>query len=170
MIAAVDVYYMDSASARAGAVVFAGFSDTKAYRTYVYNIPHVEEYVPGQFYLRELPCIMSILSIIEEEIDIVIIDGYVDLGDRRGLGRYLWNTLGGKKKVIGVAKTHFAGANAIKVYRRNSRQPLFITAAGIEQTMAAGLIASMHGRYRLPALIKQADMLSRSGRSGLPDH
>ncbi len=40
----------------------------------------VEEYIAGQFYRRELPCIMAILRIIEEKIHTVIIDGYVDLG------------------------------------------------------------------------------------------
>jgi len=162
MIAAIDVHYNDDASASAGAVVFSDYSDSTGYRTYVRNISRVEKYVPGQFYRRELPCIMAILGMIEEEIDTVIIDGYVDLGGRPGLGRHLWKALEGKKKIIGVAKKNFRGSNAVRVFRGKSRQPLYITAAGIEQTAAAGLIANMHGKFRLPAFLKQADSLCRN--------
>ena len=161
MIAAIDILYRDDASANAGAVIFTGFSDTKAYRTYTKDIPRVEDYVPGQFYRRELPCIMAIYEMIEEKIDILIIDGYVNLGEKPGLGMHLWKVLGGKKKVIGVAKKHFMGSNAVRVFRGNSRQPLYITAAGMETSQAADLITKMHGKYRLPDLLKQADSLSR---------
>jgi deoxyribonuclease V len=160
---------MDDGSARAGAVVFSDFSDSKEYRNYTRDIPRVEDYVSGQFYKRELPCIMAILAIIEEEIDTVIIDSYVDLGDRPGLGRYLWKALGSDKKVIGVAKKYFRGSNPIKVFRGNSRQPLYVTAVGIDQNVAAGLIVRMQGKYRLPALIKKADSLSRYARLNIPD-
>ncbi|MGM0527218.1 MAG: endonuclease V [Bacteroidota bacterium] len=164
MIAAIDVHYKDDGSARAGAVVFNDFSDSEASRTYIKNILRVEDYVPGQFYRRELPCILAILDIIEEDIDTLIIDGYVDLGPKAGLGRYLWKALNGKIKIIGVAKKTFHGSDAIKVFRGASRQPLYITAAGMERTTAAGLIAGMHGKYRLPSLIRQADALSRYGK------
>jgi deoxyribonuclease V len=161
MIAAIDVHYTDDASATAAAVIFFEFSDSKGYRTYKKGISGVEDYMPGQFYKRELPCIMAILEMIEEEIDTVIIDGYVYLGKKPGLGLHLWRAMGGKKKVIGVAKKHFRGSDAIKVFRGKSRQPLYITSVGIEPFMAADLIVRMHGRYRLPTLLKQADFLSR---------
>ncbi|MCX6328097.1 MAG: endonuclease V [Bacteroidia bacterium] len=163
MIAAIDVHYMDDASATAGAVVFSGFSDSKIYRTYVRDIPRVDDYVPGQFYKRELPCIMTILRIIKEEIDTVIIDGYVNLGEKPGLGLHLCKALDHKIKVIGVAKKYFRGSNAVKVFRGNSRQPLYVTAVGIKLSEAADLITRMHGKNRLPALLKLADSLSRSG-------
>jgi deoxyribonuclease V len=162
MIAAIDVHYKDDGSASAGTVVFADYSDLTEYRTYIKKITSVEDYIPGQFYRREMPCIMAILGMIEEKIDTVIIDGYVDVGGRPGLGRHLWKALEGKKKIIGVAKKHYRGSEAAKVFRGKSRQPLYVTAAGMEQPMAAGLIANMHGKFRLPTLLKQADSLSRN--------
>jgi len=107
MITAIDVNYKDDGSAVVGAVVFSDYSDSTAYRTYLSEILVVEEYKAGQFYRRELPCIMAILRIIEEKIHTVIIDGYVDIGERPGLGRHLWKVLDFKKEVIGVAKKYF---------------------------------------------------------------
>jgi deoxyribonuclease V len=169
MIAAVDVNYTNHGAASVGAVVFSDFADSLGYHTYTKGIPSVEDYVPGQFYRRELPCIMAILKAIEEEVDTVIIDGYVDLGKRPGLGLHLWKALGGKKKVIGVAKKHFRGSNAVKVFRRGSRRPLYITAVGTESVSAADLISQMHGEHRLPKLLRQADSLSRCGEANRPD-
>jgi deoxyribonuclease V len=77
MIAAIDVHYLDDSTAVAGAVVFSDFSDPQGYRTYTTNISAVEDYIPGQFYKRELPCIMEILRVIGEDIETIIIDGYV---------------------------------------------------------------------------------------------
>lgn len=169
MIAAIDVHYKEDGSALAGAVVFADFSDSEAHTQYALEIPGVAPYKPGQFYRRELPCIMAILGLIEDEIDTVIIDGYVDLGDKPGLGRYLWNTLNHKKKIIGVAKRHFRGSDATRVFRGKSRNPLYITAAGLKQRIAADLISGMQGKHRLPQLIRQADNISRKSRSGSMD-
>lgn len=167
MIAAIDVHYKNDGSASAGAVVFADYSDTKAYRTYYINDIRVTAgYVPGQFYKRELPCIMAIFGVIEEEIDTVIVDGYVDLGKNPGLGRHLWKALDSKKKIIGVAKKPFRRSDAVRVFRGKSRQPLYITVAGMQQAEAAALIAGMHGKFRIPALIREADALSRFGKSG----
>ena len=162
MIAAIDVHYKNDESAKAAAVVFSDFSDNEAYRTYLSSILKVKAYMPGQFYKRELPCILSILGVIEEKIDTVIIDGYVDLDRRPGLGRHLWEVLEGRKSIIGVAKKHFRGSEAVKIYRGESRLPLFITSAGIETVKAAGLIEQMHGNSRIPALLKLADYISRS--------
>lgn len=49
-----------------------------------------------------------------------------------------------------------------KVYRGNSRVPLYITAAGMDTDEAATQIAKMHGAYRIPTLLKQADSRSRN--------
>lgn len=164
MIAAIDIHYKMDGSATAGAVIFYDFSDDREYRTYIKHIQGVEDYVPGQFYRRELPCITAILGIIEEEIDTVIIDGYVNLGEGPGMGMHLWNTLNGEKTIIGVAKTEFRGSNAVKVFRGDSRQPLYVTSVWIEPLRAAGCIKCMHGQFRIPALLKQADSLSRYGK------
>jgi deoxyinosine 3'endonuclease (endonuclease V) len=68
MIAAVDVHYKDDGAASAGAVVFADYSDSTGYRTYIRKIARIEDYIPGQFSKREMPGIMTTLGIIEKEI------------------------------------------------------------------------------------------------------
>jgi deoxyribonuclease V len=162
MIAAVDVHYKEDGSAIAGAVVFGDYSDSEAYQTYTCYIPRTAPYVPGQFYKRELPSILAVLEMIKEDIDTVIIDGYVDLGEKPGLGRHLWKALKCEKIIIGVAKKYFRGSDAVKVIRGTSRNPLYITSAGIEPSMAATLLEDMHGKNRMPTLLKLADSLCRS--------
>jgi deoxyribonuclease V len=161
MIAAIDVQYDENGSATAAAVVFVDYSDSKVHQIYTCHIPGTEDYVPGQFYKRELPCIIAVLVMMKEDIDTIIVDGYVDLGEKPGLGRHLCEALDCNKKIIGVAKTSYRGSDAVKVFRGKSRQPLYITSAGIEPSVAAGLIKNMHGKNRIPTLLKLADSLCR---------
>jgi len=112
-----------TAVAAATAVVFADFAEAAGARTYTISMPAPAAYVPGQFHRRELPRVMAILAAIEEDIDTVVVDGYVDLGGRPGLGRHLWEALGAKKTMIGVAKTYFQGSQAVRVMRPGSRRP-----------------------------------------------
>jgi len=161
MIAAIDVTYRESGSARAAAVVFEQFSDTIPHAVYTADIPQVEAYVPGAFFRRELPCIMAVFEMVQEPVSTVIIDGYVTIGKRPGLGFHLWRQLGRRIAVIGVAKSHFAGSRPVAVIRGFSSNPVYVTAAGMEMAVAAEKIRRMHGEYRIPTLLKRADALSR---------
>ncbi|PKN30756.1 MAG: endonuclease V, partial [Deltaproteobacteria bacterium HGW-Deltaproteobacteria-21] len=49
-----------------------------------------------------------------------------------------------------------------EVFRGRSKSPLYVTAAGMDPSEAAGHIRSMHGGHRIPTLLKQVDRLSRS--------
>lgn len=162
MIVAFDVSYLDDASAQAAAVVFEKFSDSEPRRTYLKTIAKVAKYVSGSFYQRELPCILELLSEIEERIDIIIIDGYVSLGDRPGLGKHLSESIDPNITIIGVAKKYFEGSDPAEAKRGGSKHPLFVTSYGMEAEKAKELIESMHGRYRLPTLLKEVDRLSRT--------
>lgn len=162
MIAAFDVGYSDDGSAQAAAIVFEDFSDAKPLRSYLKKIAKVAEYVPGSFYRRELPCILELFTEIEEMIDIIVVDGYVSLGDRPGLGKHLSESIAPHIAVIGVAKKYFKGSIPAEAERGRSKNPLFVTAHGLEVEKARELIESMHGRYRLPTLLKTVDRLSRS--------
>jgi len=164
MIVAVDVYYSSNSGAVAAAVVFSSFTDCEPHSVYISKIDRADDYVPGQFYKRELPCIMSVLQQINEEIDTIIIDGYVDPGNKPGLGRYLWDLLERKIPVIGVAKSFYMGTEAVKVLRGRSRQPLYITSAGMEIAEAAARIEKMAGKFRIPSILKLADQISRTGK------
>jgi len=161
MITAVDVNYRDNGSARAAAVVFEHFSDAVPYSAYTADIPQVEAYIPGQFFRRELPCIIAVLEIIREAVSIIIVDGYVMLGDRPGLGFHVWQQLRQEKAVIGVAKSPYTDSNALTVIRGSGKNPLYVTSVGIEPAIAAGWVRRMEGKYRIPTLLKYADSLSK---------
>jgi deoxyribonuclease V len=155
--AAVDVAYGD-AGARAAAVWFEGWDATAASSEKVCLIDEVAPYEPGAFYKRELPCLLAVLAGVRPEC--VVIDGYVWLGpDRSGLGAHLHQALG--VPIVGVAKTSFREAPAMSVLRGESKNPLFVTAVGMDTGAAAAAVARMHGPFRIPTLLRRVDQLAR---------
>lgn len=162
MILAVDVQYDGDDRACAAAVAFHAWPDEASAHEAVVHVHDVEPYVPGQFYRRELPCILALLETLDTRPDTIVVDGYVDVGpDRPGLGRHLFDALGGGAVVVGVAKTLFVGAEATEVYRGQSTKPLFVTSAGVDAQRAAALVGCMAGPHRLPALLQPVDHLAR---------
>lgn len=162
MILACDVDYRETEAVAAG-VWFCGWSASQAETEVVATFGEVAPYQPGEFFRRELPCLLGVLAR-GPAADVVVVDGYVWLGPgRAGLGAYLHAALDGRVVVVGVAKTRFAGAtDTVRVCRGNSRAPLYVTAAGVSAAEAAGWVAGMHGPYRLPTMLKQADQLARA--------
>jgi deoxyribonuclease V len=162
MIACVDVDYRDS-EAIAVCVLFQTWDDGFSADEKVERIPKVAPYEPGQFYRRELPCLLAVLARVRESLEAVVVDGYVWLGDEQkpGLGAHLYEALGRTIPVIGVAKTRFMSATAAPVKRGKSERPLYVTAAGIDLEVAVRHIQNMHGRNRLPTLLKRVDRLCR---------
>ena len=96
--------------------------------------------------------------------DCILVDGYVFLDGiaEAGLGKHLYDALGGRVAVIGVAKKRYKEIDPrFEVRRGRSRRPLYVTAVGMEVDEARGHILSMHGRNRLPTLIQRADQICR---------
>lgn len=91
----------------------------------------------------------------------IVIDGYVTLGDKPGLGMRLWDTIGQATPIIGVAKTRFEGAVASEVFRGQSELPLHVTVAGIALSEATASVSTMAGDFRIPTLLKRVDRLAR---------
>lgn len=163
MILATDVHYLAD-HAIAAAVLFARWEEAVPAAYWTVRIDTVADYIPGQFYQRELPCLMQLISQAPQPISCVVVDGYVDLGGEQqpGLGRHLWHALQGQTPVLGVAKTRFADTpDNAALYRGKSEKPLFISAAGIELEQAKAAVARMHGPHRLPSLLKRVDQLCR---------
>jgi deoxyribonuclease V len=50
---------------------------------------------------------LAVLGKVRKPLDQIIVDGFVSLGDKPGLGMHLWEALGRRVAVIGVAKSHF---------------------------------------------------------------
>jgi len=162
MIACLDVDYRGAAAYAAG-LAFHNWSDASPAMEKVIPVVGVHPYQPGQFFRRELPCLLVVLRELPS-VSVVVVDGYVWLDgvSVAGLGAHLYQALAGKVAVIGVAKTRFAGARAAaEVFRGRSTRPLFITAAGMCAERAAEHVRSMHGPDRIPTLLKRADALCR---------
>ena len=165
MLVCLDAHYRETAAVAAG-VYFADWRDSSAVEEVIRRIPLVEPYRPGEFFRRELPCLLRVLDGTKHDLECAIVDGYVWLDARggRGLGAHLHRALGGRVPVIGVAKSRFRRETpAVAVVRGRSRRPLYVSAAGMDERVAAERIKSMHGAFRLPTLLKRADELCRSG-------
>ena len=76
MIACVDVDYRE-AGAIAACVCFQSWSDDTPAPESVIQISDVEPYQSGQFYRRELPCLLAVLKSLSELPQVIVIDGYV---------------------------------------------------------------------------------------------
>jgi deoxyribonuclease V len=163
---AIDVGYYESGAIAAG-VLFNEWTDSHPEREVSTLVREIADYEPGQFYKRELPCMLALLAEIECELDAIVVDGYVWLGKphkqpKPGLGAYLFEHLKRKVPIIGVAKNEFAGSGAPELLRGDSKRPLFITAAGVELPEAIHFVKQMHGKHRFPTLLKRVDILSRT--------
>jgi deoxyribonuclease V len=163
MILAVDVAYAGD-TARAAGVLFESWESSTFTRVLTTEMSPVAEYVPGQFYLRELPCILKLLEQIDESLECIVIDGYVTLGETQkpGLGMKLWESMKGGIPVIGVAKSEFRGTpESAKVYRGGSSRPLFVTAIGVPLDEAKARITRMSGQFQMPDLLRTVDRVAR---------
>jgi deoxyribonuclease V len=163
MFLAIDVHYSHN-QANAAGITFNSWQAEKPIDYFTSTITHIAEYEPGSFYKRELPCILRLIEEHTLHPESIVIDGFVFLDghSKPGLGKYLYDTLEQKTSVIGVAKNPFRDIDEkYKVYRGNSQHPLYVTAVGIDLSLAKEHISSMHGQYRLPTLLKKVDQLSR---------
>lgn len=159
-----DVKYYDE-YAVIGYALFENHKSDIAFKTGQYKHEKPTPYISGEFYKRELPCLLTAINQITETISLMYIDANVWLGENlKGLGYYLYESLDGKIPVIGISKTSFHGAGKqVKlILRGESKSPLYISSIGIDLNKASNIVSEMSGDYRLPAMIKIADMMSRN--------
>lgn len=164
MILAIDVSYHGNEASVAG-VLFHDWPDEKPAQEMAISSPVPDDYLPGRFYRRELPCIAALLKHVTKPLDYIIIDGFVHLGSNKepGLGKYLREMLQQKIVVIGVAKSPYKDTpGSCEVLRGKSLNPLYVTADGIPEERAKFLITIMHGKGRIPTMLKRADRLCRA--------
>jgi len=125
------------------AIVFERWDDAVPLAEYVATLNGIEPYVPGQFFKRELPCLLTVLEKVREPLEQIIVDGFVLLGGKPGLGMHLWKSLNGQVAVIGVAKSHFRFVSPIEVIRGSSKRPLYLSAVGIDPLVAARIVSGI---------------------------
>lgn len=171
MILAVDVHYRASNAVVAG-VLFEHWEADAPNTELTVTVPlATAAYEPGQFYKRELPCVLALLRHLAQEPDYILVDGYVSLGSdgRPGLGQHVYEALQGRVVIIGVAKSRFKDTpSTTEVLRGDSQRALYVTAVGITTMEAKNYVTRMHGAHRLPTLLKRVDHLSRTPIFGIP--
>ena len=162
MILAADVSYSQTRASAAG-ILLTRWEDAEPYRVLHAELDPVAPYIPGQFYRRELPCILALTNQLECFPEIIIVDGYVYLGSERrpGLGQHLYDALDGRSAVVGVAKTRFKDTPTAEVLRGQSLNPMYVTAVGLDEMEARDCVARMYGPHRIPAMLKLVDRLSK---------
>jgi deoxyribonuclease V len=164
VILCVDVQYAEQ-FADTACVGFSDWADAEVTFEFVERSDSAPmPYEPGNFFKRELPHLLHSIRRVQQTIAVatVIVDGYVWLGTgKQGLGAHLYDALNRQVTVVGVAKTAFHSESAVSVFRGQSRQPLFVTAAGIDPALGADHIRSMAGPHRMPALLTHTDQLAR---------
>jgi deoxyribonuclease V len=159
---AVDVQYLDDGGARAALVVAEDVTFSVVIEERAVLVERVAEYRPGRFYERELPPLRQVLSGVAP-LDLLIVDGYVDLdpAGSPGLGAHVADA-GLVPVVLGVAKTRFrAATHAVEVLRGESARPLYVTASGMALDAAADLVREMTGDARFPDALRRVDRLAR---------
>lgn len=158
--------HFDGAQAQAAAVAFEAWDAPEATKTYVSHIAQVEKPARGELDLRELTCVMQLLREHRLEPELVLIDGFVhlDAEETPGLGEHLFHALGGSTPVIGVSKTGRPGLSAqFEVMREEEAKPLVVTCAGVDIGAAKVRVRAMHGRKRVPTLMKLVARLAKNG-------
>lgn len=164
MILAIDVHYKET-YAKAVGVLF-DWEDETPKEIITTIVKEVAEYESGQFYKRELPCILELLKQIDlEKVECIIVDGhvYVDNDKMLGLGGHLYHSLNQTIPIIGVAKNSFVNTERVSfpIYRGESRQPLFVSAIGTDIIEMSNKIKNMRGNFRIPTILKELDRLTK---------
>jgi deoxyribonuclease V len=161
MLAAIDVAYTHNVGI-GSVMTFTTWTDAEPVEEKIVRVPRLPKYVPGQFFKRELPVLLAAMKAIGP-VEMIVLDGFVRLDDKgtKGLGTYLFDELMGQVPVVGVSKAIFTGSPGVAVLRGASLRPLFVTAAGLPDEMAAKLVKVMHGTNRIPTLLKRGDTLCR---------
>lgn len=158
--------HFEGDGARAAAVAFDDGASPEPTRTFVTTIAHAEKKpARGELDLRELPCLLQLLREHALAPELLLIDGFVhlDAQETPGLGQHLFHALGGRTPVIGLAKSAAPGLPAqFEVHREEEVRPLLVTCAGIDLGAAKARVRGMHGRKRVPTLMKLAARLAKN--------
>ncbi|HSI47534.1 MAG TPA: endonuclease V [Ideonella sp.] len=160
---AVDVH-LDGTGGQAAAVAFDEWGAAEAERTFVTRVAALDKPARGEPDLRELHCILELLRQHALQPEVILIDGFVflDAQDTPGLGQRLYQALGGRAAVVGLSKTAMAETPAqFELYREEEARPLVITSVGLDLGSAKARVRAMHGRRRVPTLMKLAARLAK---------
>lgn len=165
---AVDIH-REGGHACVAAVAFDAWESPEPTRTFLSRMAEREKPARGELDLRDVPCILQLLREHALEPELIVIDGFVhlDANETPGPGWHLHHALAGRVAVVGVSKSTTSGLPVqFEVMREDETRPLVVTCIGIDLGAAKARLRAMHGRKRVPTLLKLAARLARSGTDG----
>jgi deoxyribonuclease V len=154
-------------TALVAAVAFDDWAAFEGTKNYVLRIEHVQKPVKGELDLRALPWLLQLIDANGLQPEAIVLDGFVhlDAQETPGLGRRLHDTLGGRTAVIGVSRSGFKDTpEQFEVYREEETAALVVTCAGIDLGAAKARVRTMHGRKRIPTLMKLAARIAKGNK------
>lgn len=165
---ALDTYYWSDSLAKTVGVVFNNWSDSEPIKIITDTCTTFGPYIPGKFYIRELPCVLGLLTKIDiSEFDTLITDSFLRLrdsdgNDSDGLGMKLYEALGKPEwiDIWSIAKTEFGKCHEIScpVLRGEAINPIYVQALKVGNQKAGEIVRDvMNGQYRIPTLLKILD-------------
>ena len=160
--------HLQGDTARVAAVAFDDWAAFEGTKNYSLDIGHVEKPAKGELDLRALPWLVQLLDAHRLQPEVIVFDGFVhlDAQETPALGQRLYDALGGRTAVIGASKAGMKDAPAqFEVYREDETPPLIITCAGIDLGAAKARIRMMHGKKRMPTLMKLAARVAKGNAS-----
>ena len=162
-----DVFY-DKEVAWAAGVLLEDITSTEPFAIYRVSSYVTAPYIPGSFYLRELPPLLKLLRTLQTPPGCIVVDGYVWLDEakkRPGLGARLYEALERRVPVVGIAKRRFGDTpmESCALRRGKSANPLYVTAAGVSDEAAKAAVRAMAGEGRIPYAMRLADRLAKVG-------
>lgn len=167
---AVDVH-LGPEVAHAAALIFEAWDAPEAERTLVTHlaVEGVKKPARGEPDLRALPCILQLLREHALAPELILLPGtvHLDAQETPGLGLHLFQALGGQVAVVGISKTALPGLPAqFELHREDEALPLIITCAGIDLGAAKARVRGMHGKRRVPTLVKLVARLAKQAATG----
>jgi deoxyribonuclease V len=160
---AVCVHFHGDKAVAAG-VAFDEWDAPEASRTFTSRVAHVDKPSRAELDLRALPCLMLLLQEHALRPDVILIDApvHLDASETPGLGRKLYEALGGQLAIIGVSTKSIPGMPAqFEVFREEEARPVIVTSVGVDIGAAKTRVRAMHGKRRIPTLLKLAARIAR---------
>lgn len=159
--------HVDGDTTQAAAVSFDEWAAPEALKTWTSRLPLAEKPARGELDLRALPSLLQLLREQALQPELIVIDGFVHLDpdDTPGLGWHLHQALGGRCPVIGLSRRAMAAGTPaqFEVYREEEAAPVIVTCIGIDLGAAKARVRGMHGKRRMPTLMKLATRIAKNG-------
>ncbi|MDP2006098.1 MAG: endonuclease V [Rubrivivax sp.] len=157
--------HREGAGAQAAAVAFDDWDAAEPLRSWTARLPDIGKAARDEADLRDLPCLLQLLHANALQPELIVIDGcvHLDAQETPALGQHLFHALGSRVPVIGVSRSALPGLPAqFEVAREAETRPLWVTCVGIDLGAAKARLRAMHGKRRVPTLLKWVARLAKA--------